>query len=311
MRTTLLLCVAVLAAGCGGNWSNADLVFANALPRSEDLRSKLPASGTSQPLLGVATRRDGLMVGDPSNTWSLTRKASTDFNGIVNLLLGVVDQVRRSPPAARTADSRTWGPFTDDNNPGREGRVVITRTSDDTYAWSMESRAFGGEWLQIVTGNYLANGETTVRKGQGTIEVPVKTFRDQVKVDTGIAALDKITVGYVTDRFPNRVEMLFELDPMAMTEFSALGYTSLVDEDGGGSMRFLFTKNSIEVQELEITAAWKPTGEGRGLGVVRRGTYLGFEVTECWGRDFKVVHYAESWPGGTTSGAAASCATFP
>ena len=78
-----LLFSVLLLAGCGGNWSNSDLAFANALPRRDDLRSKLPSS-TTQPLEGVGTRHDGLVVGDPSGAWAQTRKAATDYNGLTS-----------------------------------------------------------------------------------------------------------------------------------------------------------------------------------------------------------------------------------
>ena len=101
-----LLFSVLLLAGCGGNWSNSDLAFGNALPRREDLRAKLPAGSTAQPLEGVATRRDGLMVGDPSGTFAATRKAVGDYNALLDLILGVVDQVRQAAPTSRTATAR-------------------------------------------------------------------------------------------------------------------------------------------------------------------------------------------------------------
>lgn len=309
----LTVTLVVVATGCGGNWSNGDLVFANALPRTEDLRSTLPSSSTAQPLEGVSTRRDGLMVGDPSNAWALTRRASSDYNGILVALLGILDQARRAPPTERTPTSRTWGPFADSNNAGRELRVVISQTDDTrrSFGWQVESRPFNGEWLQVITGNFLTNGETTVRKGQGAIQVPVKDFRDVIKTDANIAQLDLVTIGYVTDSWPNRVEMNFTLKPGGTTGLSALGYTSLLQEDGGGSMRFVWSNTDVNVEQLEITARWMSTGEGRAFGVVQKGNYTGANVTECWNRSFTVTHYAESWQGGMTAGTESSCVTFP
>lgn len=313
MRALTVTLAVLVATGCGGNWSNSDLVFANALPRTEDLRSTLPASSTSQPLEGVSTRRDGLMVGDPSNAWALTRQASSDYNGTLAALLGIIDQVRRSPPTDRTPTSRTWGPFADSNNAGRELRVVISQTDDTgrSYGWQVESRPFNGDWLQVITGNFLANGETSVRSGQGAIQIPVKDFRDVIKTDSNISQLDLITIGYVTDSWPHRVEMNFTVKPGSTTGLSALGYTSLLHEDGGGAMRFVWSKLEVNVEQLEITAQWKSTGEGRAFGVVQKGNYTGANVSECWNRSFAVTYYSESWSGGTTSGSESSCVSFP
>lgn len=303
----LLFC-AVLMLGCGGNWSNSDLAFANALPRKEELKSRLPTGTTTQPLSGVATRRDGLMVGDPSNAWALTRKAATDYNGVLEALLGLVDQVRLVAPTSRTADSRTWGPYPDANNPGREVQLSMTRVDEVNFEWSIDSRPTNGEFVKIILGNFKATD--TARRGQGTLAIPVKDFRDVVKVDDSIKQLDRIDVGYVNDTFPNRVEMLFTFKAGATSGLSLIGYTSRLQQDGSGAMRFLYTGTDPGVQELEINAAWLPTGEGRGFGEVRKGTYAGFNITECWGKTFTVSYYAESWPAGVRSGVASDCVTI-
>ena len=307
MRSLLILSVAVLA-GCGGNWSNTDLAFANALPRRDDLRSKVPTS-TTQPLEGVSTRRDGLMVGDPSNAVAATRKAASDYNKLLDYILGVVDQVRLAPPTSRSNDSRTWGPFSDSNNPGREVQVVITKVDDVNFDWHIQSRPNNGEFLEVLTGNFKATD--TARRGQGAFVVHVKDFRDVIKVDDTVAQLDEVRVGYVTDMFPQRVEMLFTVKPGSTLGISSLGYTARRQQDGSGAMRFLYAlTGNADVSEVEFNSAWKATGEGKATGVVTKGTYTGATVTECWGKNFTVVHYAESWPGGMTSGPASDCVTI-
>lgn len=307
INRAILLTSLVLSASCGGNWSNSDLVFANALPRTDDLRSNLPAESTSQPLEGVATRRDGLMVGDASASWSLTRGAAKDFNNTLLLVLGIVDQVRKVAPTSRTPTSRTWGPFADTNNPGRELQVVIERVDEKNFAWRVQSRPTNGDFLNVLEGNFLANDSATARLGQGSIRIPVKDFRDVIKLDQNFMSLDEIRVAYVTDSWPRRVDMDFDLKPGGVTSLSALGYTAMLREDGSGTMRFLYASAKPEAEEIEITTGWKPTGEGRGFGVVRKGTYLGANVTECWGRGFTVSYYAESWAGGTTAGTPGDC----
>ena len=303
MRT--ILCCVLLLAGCGGNWSNADLAFANALPRRDDLSSKLPAASTSQPLEGVSTRRDGLSVGDASGAWAATRKAATDYNNVLSLVLGVVDQVRAAPPTTRTTASRTWGPFADSNNPGREVQVVIEQVDEVNFAWRIESRAMGASFIRILTGNFVATD--TARKGRGAFTVHVTDFREVVKVSDEFKQLDEIAVGYVTDMFPKRSEMLFTLRPGSTSGFSSIGYTAREQADGSGAMRFVYAQTGPEVEELEINSAWKRSGEGKAIGAVKRGLYSGATITECWGKSFGVVHYAEGWVGGMSSGPSSDC----
>lgn len=306
MRTLLLSVLLVTFAGCGGDWSNTDLVFSNALPRREDLRAKLPQSA-SQALGGQGTRRDGLMVGDPSTAWNQTVKAAKDYNAVLDALLGFVDQVRAVPPTTRTKDSRTWGPYPDQNNPGREVQAAITRTDEKFFEWKIQSRATNAEWIDIVVGHFNATTDS-VRRGQGDLVVDVEGFRDVVNVDNNFKQLDRLTVGYLTDRWPQRVEMMFVFRPGATSGLSQVGYTSRLQEDGSGAIKFVYDSASDpNVSQLEINAAWQPNGEGRALGEVTKGTYTGFTITECWGTDYLLTHYAESWPLGTVSGPSSAC----
>ncbi|MGV3622388.1 MAG: hypothetical protein ACO1OB_16340 [Archangium sp.] len=308
MRTLFFSVLVVAFAGCGGDWSNNDLTFANALPRREDLRAKLPASAT-QPLGGEGTRRDELMVGDPSSAWNQTVKAAKDYNLVLDTLLAFVDQIRAVPPTTRTKDSRTWGPYADQNNEGRQVQAVITRNSESEFSWKIESRPTNGEWLVVVSGNY--NATMSARRGVGDVTVNVVQFRDVLNVDDNFKQLDTIEVGYMTDVWPQRVEMTFTFRPGAVSGLSQVGYTSRLQEDGSGAIRFVYDRpNDTNVSQLEVNAAWKPTGEGRALGEVTKGNFTGFTVTECWGTNYLLTHYAESWPAGETSGPSSSCVSI-
>ncbi len=297
MRSLLFSALLMTLTACGGDWSNTDLTFSNALPRREDLRAKLPKS-TTQPL----------GVGDPSTAWTQTVKAAKDYNAVLDMLLGFVDQVRQVAPTSRTKTSRTWGPYADQNNPGREVQVVITRVDEANFEWVIESRAINGSWLRILTGNFAAG--TSARRGRGTVTVDVASFRDAVTVDDNFKQLDRIELGYWTDQWPQRVEMTFTFRPGAVIGLSVAGYTSRLQEDGSGAIRFVYASSDANVAELEVNAAWKPTGEGRAYGLVTKGLYNGFNITECWGTNFLLTHYAESWPTGTVSGPSSSCVTI-
>ncbi|HEY0093601.1 MAG TPA: hypothetical protein VGB96_04720, partial [Archangium sp.] len=87
MRTLWLLLLGCLATACGGNFSNDDLEFLNALPAREDLTAKLPGSEAGVSAGGLRQRVAALAVGDPSTLYEDTHRASTAFNGGLDGLL--------------------------------------------------------------------------------------------------------------------------------------------------------------------------------------------------------------------------------
>ena len=295
------LLVALATFGCG-SWSNADLEFANALPNREALRSKLPVTASSKsPLSGVSTRRDGLDVGEPSGAYADAKKAATEFNGILDFLLTVLDRVRQVPPTSRSPDARIWGPYPDSANPGYEGQVRVQQDTADTFSWWLEERPTGGAFFDIVTGDFQAT--TSVKKGTGTMVVHVADFRDRLKVDdNNIKKLDAINIDYDTRGFPIEVTMSF-VDASG----PRLSYVYEENEDRSGSMDFILTTTDPNITSEKLTAQWTTEGSGRTDAVVLDGGYAGFAVTECWDSAFKVSFYSANWSGGQTSGVATSC----
>jgi hypothetical protein len=303
MRTTSLIALLVLSA-CGGSWSNKDLEFVSTLPSREALASNLPQPKGS-PLTGVTTRHDGLNAGDPSQAYARTRKASADFNSLLDFLLGVVEKVRSLPPSARTATTRTWGPYADQSNPGFKVRLTITQVDLTHYQWVIDSLPPTGEAIALVTGGFEATA--SLLEGKGTITVHVKDFRDRLKVSPELAQLDEIDIGYVTDQDPRLSHLVFTVAPGSVSGLSSIGYTAKEKADGSGAMDFLFDTLDPNVRELEIGSVWLPSGAGVAGMIVKKGTYAGATVIECWDASFLVTYYAESWAGGVKSGKQSDC----
>ncbi|MDX2010099.1 MAG: hypothetical protein SFW67_07915 [Myxococcaceae bacterium] len=304
----LLLCPALLAlTACGGNWSNADLEFAAALPSKRELASQLPTSGaTSQPL----SRRDGLNAGDPSQAYADTKKAVTDFNGLLDFFLGVLDTVRAQPPTSRTADSRTWGPFSAADVPGLQFRVTITLTSTDpreTYGWNVQARKNGEpDFFDLVRGSFQASAET-VRRGMGMIVVPVKGVKTKLTLDAQLQQLDEIIIGYQTATFPQATQMAFTFTPGNTSGLSQAGYGSERREDGSGAMVFALSTTDTNIRKSTVRSRWLKDGAGASQLTVDEGTYRGATRVECWNAQFKVTWFKENWPGGKESGREADC----
>lgn len=306
MRHLLLFIVLGLTA-CGGTWSNRDLEFVAALPSRAALSAKLPASSTStQPL----SRSDGLNAGEPSQAFAETKKAVTDFNGLLDFFLGVLDTVRAVPPTSRSGESRTWGPFTAKDNPGFEFQVIIALVGtepQDTYGWKLQARRLGTPaFFDVVRGAFQASPET-VRKGMGQIEVPVKDFRDQLKLGEPFNQLDTIQLGYVTSSFPNTSTLAFTFTPGNTSGFSSLGYAAKRAEDGSGAMGFSLKTTDVNTSRLDVISKWRADGAGISIATVGEGNYRGATKAECWNASFKVTFFKENWPGGQESGTQADC----
>lgn len=305
-------CLAVLfAASACGTWSNRDLEFANALPTASVLKSKIPvASSTTSPLTGVAMHHDGLNVGDPSGAYADAKSASTSFNGILDFLLSTVDAVRTVPPTSRGTDSRTWGPFSDSNNPNARFQVVITaQPATATFGWALQVSIGSADFFDIVTGTYAAT-TGSVKKGQGSMVVHVKAFRDVLKVDATFKDLDEIDIHYANDMAPTTVTMAFLFKVGASSGLSSIGYEYLENADFSGTMHFQLRSTDANITLRDARAGWLATGVGRAVNHVIEGNYAGATVNECWDQAFAVTYYAESWAGGVTNGLATSCASI-
>ncbi len=314
LKTQVMVGVALLVSACGGNWSNRDLDFINALPDTTALKSNLPERSTSSsPLSGVQTRRDGLSVGDPSQAYSDARKAKTDFNGMLDSILGTVELLRQYPPTTRTDASRIWGPYPDSQNAGFEFRLTITLVTDSTagtssFAWALESHKVGNDFFPVVTGAFKPT--MSLKQGQGSMIVHVKDFKDQLKVDDGLRALDQIDISYTTDAFPNAVGMLFTFAAGNTSGLSQIGYLSKELADGSGALAFaLATPSNPAVTVMQSAAVWRPSGAGRSQGLVTEGTAKGASQVECWDDTFHVTYFAQGWPGGMVSGNESDCVT--
>jgi len=312
MRAQLWFIVMVAAAACGGNWSNRDVDFANALPDRVVLKSKLPETATStNPLTGVETRRDGLVVGDPSSAYADTRAAQATFNKVIDDVLTLVEAIRKYPPTDRTDDSRTWGPFADEKNRGAEFRLVVTQSADSTFHWSFEEHpANSADYFRIVSGEFRPTDN--LKRGQGTMVVHVQEFRPHLGTDDSMKYVDQIDIGYVSDSYPLTVSMLYTFTPGNPEGFSTISFVSRKAEDGSGALQFtVATPNNPKQLSTAYSASWLPSGAGRAAGVVQAGEYAGATATQCWSGAFLITYYNEGWPAGMSSGNPADCVEVP
>ena len=72
-------------------------------------------------------------------------------------------------------------------------------------------------------------------------------------------------------------------------------------------MDFALSSTDPTVLLVQTIARWNVDGAGKTVSTVVKGTYADAGVTECWDSAFTVSYYAESWPGGQTSGLPTGC----
>ncbi|EAU65289.1 hypothetical protein [Stigmatella aurantiaca] len=205
-----------LLTACGGNFSNEDLEYLNALPTREELASKLPDSAAFS-----GRRGERLSVGEPSPLYQDTRQASDNFNTLLDELLTLVETIRALPPTTREPHRRTWGPFTDTNQPGHEARFVMERQEDAnvfTYQFQFKPiQADDSEWWSFLAGAFRA--DAGVRKGEGELHLFVGEAVAKGLHVEGLHPLQQLDVVYQTRELPTRVEMrLIAQSPSAPAE---------------------------------------------------------------------------------------------
>ena len=291
-----LLC---LLAACGGNFSNEDLEYLNALPTKEALASKLPDSKASAGG-GLAQRQDRLSVGDTSQLYLSTHKASTDFNSGLDGLLNLLENIRTVPPTTREPDRRIWGPFADGTQPGNDARFVMDRQGD-SFAYHLQfkpSRAGEESWFSFLEGSFKA--DAGIRVGEGELHLFIADAVAHGLNVGDLRGLKQLDVGYQNKQLPTQVQMLFSTPPVPpATTAPGVGYTYRELPGGMGEMTFLQTNIDAVpgnlLEDVKITSRWTADHGGVASYLILRGDLMGASYKECWDAQSKVTFAKASW----------------
>jgi hypothetical protein len=310
MRHCWLLLLGCLAA-CGGNFSNDDLEFLNALPTREDLASELPGSSGTVSEGGLRRRSDALAVGDPSELYRDTRAASDTFNGGMDGLLTLLERIRELPPTTRAPELRVWGPWPDPDHPGYDVRFAMKR-EPGSFIYLLQYRTQGsGEegWWSAIEGTFQPDGG--LREGTGAVRVLVKQTKAHGFDARGLADLDLLEIVYQTRALPITVRMRFVPSSPETASELLYGYREL--PGGLGEMGFLLEDTDIlpgtKKEDLAIISRWTKDRGGVGIISVTGGDVpAGFTATqvECWDASFRVTYLKRSWETAVV-GSASAC----
>jgi hypothetical protein len=310
-RKALLLVLPLALLACG-NYSNEDLEFMNALPTGDALRADIPAVSP-------------LAIAEEADLAKRTHETTRNFNGLLNGLVGIVDLVRSLPPTSRTPDSRTWGPFPPDAkkavNRDWWTRMIMRRNLDDPdqfdYEISVHKLGNGAlDWPVLIRGSFLAG--QTARRGTGHVELVTSGARAEGMDLTDFGTLDHLEINYDTVHDPVVVEETITALPEtgSVDPPPVLVFTYKANAVGQGQMTFdLFVNienTGPALEDINVTAQWLPTGEGRAQSTIVSGDGMGLHQTQCWDTSFRRTFEENQFDPGAAFGADPSvCPDIP
>lgn len=293
LRTALPCLLAASLAACGGDFSNDDLEFLNALPQRQDLTSKLPESARSGGAVGPRAQAG---LNEPSQLFADTKKASDDFNGGLDGLLTLVERIREAPPTTRESDRRTWGPYPDRDHPGHQVRFVMEREGGQ-FDYRLQYRPTAADeeaWWSLLEGTFQA--ASGVRKGEGEVHLFVEAAKAHGFDVGGLRTLRQLDIGYQTRELPTRVEMLFTSASVILPDAR---YTYRELPGGLGEMRFVVLGSDAvaggQREDVEITTRWTPEQGGVSTFVILKGDLQGASYAECWNAEGRITWLKRSW----------------
>lgn len=291
----------LLLCACG-NWSNSDLEYVYALPQRDTLKSQLGAQSAMQ---GV--RRDPLL-GEHSDVYESTKKASDEFNAFLDGVLTGLDTLRTIPPTKREDNKRIWGPYQDQKNPGFEVKVEVVKVEDKRFQWSLQmGKRFANDFVVVGGGKFVPT--ESLRKGRGDFFFDAVTAHALLGTTKKAGDPDKIDVGYSTDTDPVIVEVDFTVGTTTTVGYD---YNRYADS----SAAFTYTVGGLpdpDATKISAVAAWDAKTAGDVVYNVLEGNNRGAMARQCWDADQKIVHELLMLPDGGVyqTGSATNCATVP
>jgi len=251
--------------------------------------------------------------------YGFTREMREGVNKVTAAVLGSVWLIIQSEPSTTTADSASWGPWTDELSPATY-RFTVTRLAQDDYEYVLEGRlkdeTSEAAYRVVLKGEGF--GKPSPKHGQGTFKIDLDVGRALDPFgnenNSGI-----IVVDYDLPRdFSERLGALPRTINAAVTPKGEAHYTvkSVANEDHTGVIHVdahVDTDDSklTALEDVVIDSRWQASGAGRADIDVAGGdlpvSVAMVDVVECWGADFTQSYYTDSAGISATIGNASDC----
>jgi hypothetical protein len=257
--TSVLL---LLVASCG-NYSNEDVLFAEAVPQSESLKLALPQNAPAPASCPY-----------PSYLWVYALTTGAALNTSVADFLIDIDLARASSPSVRLPGERVWGPWNDRNHPGFQGELLMTLQADagTTFNFVIEERRDGdSSWTDLVDGHFIGSEAS---HGAGDFAIHFGAAR-KLGINNPTDPKADLAVSYDLGAVPLVIRL--DLAGAALTDpLPPFLYEYQGGPDGGGSFAFAWFDADAGA-EVHATAAFQADGSGGGSYSVGNAG-----IDECW-----------------------------
>ncbi len=315
--TRLAILAALALAGCG-DYSTEDLRFLAALPKRADLKVEVPASAAA--VAKGTAGAEAITAACPNGSaelWEWAKPTSDNLNAGVDFVVGLVDVVRRSPPSWRGDDARAWGPFDDENHPGREILIGIARTYDPDdpelgdaprYIYAFQARVKGTQEFTTVIFGTFDGGSAS--HGRGSIAIDFEALWT-LEMNDATTPHGTMYVGYDRRSDPTTIQLL--LDQSAFGN-EAFGYQFAGWANGNGVFDYAF--RDADANTLVVRTRYLAAGAGRaGVVFVPAGGGATGVYDQCWDAGVCLVYVndpgnyscpAADWP--CSMGVVGACA---
>jgi hypothetical protein len=299
----------VVCAGCGAAVPASFDSFLAALPSRQTLEVTAPTARAPAALSASSASA----VGETASLYVLTRQMTAQVNGVVGGALDTLGHISRTPPAAVTADSAVWGPFSEPLSPVA-ARLLVTRVAPASHRFVLELRPRSGQDSDFEP--FLQGASTGAPPGgpsEGTfaLDLDVAHRLDPVAAP----GQGRVVAGWGVVPAGRQVRVALGGVHVGSEPSTTAEIVSTMLADGSGSLIFDAEANLAgEPETLEagkVGSRWNPSGAGRADVELSGGDAgEGARITECWDTTFGRVYAQGISPDGGigSEGDPAACA---
>jgi hypothetical protein len=230
----------------------------------------------------------------------------------------ILENATRIDPTVRTPELRIWGPFPNQDAPGWEMQIVITRRPVkidpagpgdpvEGFYWQIQYKEQAAqEWRQppLVEGFYEP-GE--IRRGRGAVGFYTAEFRASgmanAKNLSDLGTLAHLTLAYDTRTDQPHTIAMVGVDDAGQQ--AGVYYQELATLSG--QLGFDLRTTEPAATHIQALTRWTPDYQGRSDMAVVEGTATGAHAVECWDGQQRVVFVSNPWES-VLGGAESSCA---